>query len=444
MGILERNVVQVSVEDTIRILENVPVEGHIAPHIVIAQVMNRLAIAHLSIEKALKVLTQEAGGNIKFNHHLGNRFGDLKVHDSDAATFLEEAFRAAVEHYGINANEKRMTHFRALKRYLETTGGKKKFECIRYWELKPSLEEMLLRQVHLYVHMELLYGLHEILIATDRPKETVTSRVERAIETAMRPSMGFSHRRGKATELSENSYFEWLNEYGTLNEALADAVQRDFVLDNDFATEITKAAYKTLLEAKDPAVRHFASTLDVLPKQSGHVIPDFELQDDNNRQWGRVSTPSGETLGFIEKGPHGFWYITPIQVGPIGVAAKAKTQRDAICYLGQLLTKSARVTVEGVASSLRIVGQDRNIYKDARELPRAPHQNTANDEEKTYRVDFWDKDHGLEAGREVLIESIKSETEDLTLTDKLSGEVVDVNGHQVYVEGRNVTAIGIP
>ena len=149
-------------------------------------------------------------------------------------------------------------------------------------------------------------------------------------------------------------------------------------------------------------------------------------------------------MGFIQRGPHGLWHITPIQSGPIGVSAKAKTQKDAICYLAQLLTRPASMTVDGVSSSLRIVGQGRNVFKCMRENVRNPDHDIFGDEEKTYRVDFWDKHHGIETAPEILIESTRNDTPGVTLTDKLSGKVLEVKGHSVVVAGRSVTKIGFP
>ena len=311
MGNFERAIIQASVEDVIRILEDAPVRGHFIPYPTIAEVLNRVAIAHLSIEKAVKFLIREAKGDIVKDHHLGKRFRELKEHDSASAEFLEDVFVAARSHYGIDHESKGMKHFRRLETYLKTTASDDAFnndKGIRYWELYPTLENALLRQVHLSIHMELLYGLHEILIEPDRDKETVEARVERAVETAMFPNGGMSYSLAMAGESTAKMYREWLNQFCTLREALADAVKGDFNLGNELAATTARSAYETLSDAKDPAVSHFARTLDILPPQPRDVIPDVEWLDGNRRQRGRVSTPSGVDLGFIEQGPHGLWY----------------------------------------------------------------------------------------------------------------------------------------
>ena len=364
MGKFERAIVQVSVEDVIRILEDVPPTGHFIPYITIAQVMNRVAIAHLSIEKAIKFLIREAGGERVDIHHLGNRFRELKEHDCESAAFLEDALESAVSFYGLNPREKGMSHLRSLESYLEATGSDGKFNNIRYWELRPTLEEVLIRQVHISIHMELLYALHEILIEPDRPKDTVENRVDRAVETAMSPNaiIGYGQRPSKRGELS--SYIRWIEDCGSYRAALSTAVRGDFTLGDNYASEISRAVYKSLLEAKDPAVRYFASTLDVLPRQTREIIPELEWLESRGQRKALVFTPAGDTLGYIELGPHRLWYIIPMKSGaPDDDFAKAQSLTDARSYLGQILTRLAQVTVESKSFPLRVVGEERHLFK---------------------------------------------------------------------------------
>ena len=439
----ERTIVQISIEDVIRILEDSPARNHsLLRHITIAEVMNRVSIAHLSIEKAIKFLIREAGGKIIEKHHLGNRFRDLKVHDAESAAFLEDAFEAAKNHYGLNDRAEGMTHFRSLDVYLVTTGSDYVFDEIRYWELAPSTSEIFLRQVHIFIHMELLYGLHEILIEPDRPKETVKDRVERAVETALFPSGVVSYAQIKGNKPSLNSPAEWLQQFDTCCEALADAVQRNFALESELAAEVTRAAYKSLLEAKDPAARHFASTLDVLPRQSRDIKPELEWLESHGQRWAQVTTPAGDTLGFAELGPHRLWYITPIRSGLLGVSAKAQSLTDAKCYLGQLLTRSAKVTVDGKTSTLRVVGEEDHAFRPGQTQSDDLEQDL--DGPKLYTASFWDENHGIATGQEIRIEAQRNAPGDLIFSDALSGCVQEVRGHQVSVLGRSSTVIGRP
>ena len=99
MGEIERDIIHTSVEDTIRILENCPVKGFIVPQVTIVQVMNRVSMAHLSIERALKFLITEAGGTLEEIHDLDKLYHQLGQSDPVSAGTLDSAFQAAVLHY---------------------------------------------------------------------------------------------------------------------------------------------------------------------------------------------------------------------------------------------------------------------------------------------------------------------------------------------------------
>ena len=100
-----RAITQCSVEDVIQILENEPpTGGWLFPHVIAAQVMNRISLAHLSIERTLKFLIYEKGTPVEPIHDLLDLFRELKTHDPETGEFLEEAFRSAVRHYRLNPN----------------------------------------------------------------------------------------------------------------------------------------------------------------------------------------------------------------------------------------------------------------------------------------------------------------------------------------------------
>ena len=441
MGEFERRLVQISIEDVIRILEDSPARNHfLLPHVTIVEVMNRVSIAHLSIEKAIKYLIRRVGGDFEKEHNLEYHFRELKSYDQESANFLEKAFASAVRFYGLHSAAKGMNYLGELENYLKTTGSIKRFNDIRYWELDdPYFERVELHQVELSIHMELLLGLHEILIEPDRPRETVESRVERAVETAI---TAISYRQGTMNWETLSFISEWAKECGSFGKALCAAVRCDFALENQLAADFFRVAYKTLLEAKDPAVRFFASTLDVLPRQPRDVVPKVEWLDPKEQRKGRVITAAGDTLGFIERGPHRLWYITPIQSGPVGYAAKAQKQLDAMCYLAQLLARTAQVTVDGKASTLRVVGEERHLFKPA--PVQSSKLEREHDETKMYTASFWDENQGMEKGQEIRIEAQRHDSGRLIFSDALSGHVQEVQGHQVSVLGRSFTVIGSP
>ena len=416
-----------SVEDVIRILHNEPVKVDIVAGITVVQVMNRISIAHLSIERALKFLIKNAEGSFKKNHDLRQRYQELLKHDQVSARSLEVTFKAAVQHYGFNPNAANMTHLKTLEKYLEVAGSDKAFQDIRYWELTQSPDEMLLRRLYLSIHIELLHGLSEILLSPDGPMETVLNRVERAVSDAMWPTANMVYQPGTSEEHSINSYIEWRQGFRTWSEALADAVQQGSNIGDDFMAEIVTNAYRTLLKAPDPAVSYFVSTLDVLPKQSRDVIPCVEWWGTEKEGKGSVKTPAGTNLGFIESGLDGLWYITPSQVR---VSAKAKSLMDARCYLAILLTRPARVTVEGKDRSLRIVGEEHPPFQKNYDQIDCPIERTGDDKTWTHKMTLWDKDHGIDINKTVRVEV---QRRDIDVVHILEGTVTKVAEHEVYL-----------
>ena len=348
-----------------------------------------------------------------------------------SAKFLEGTFEATVRHYGYNPNATNMTHLKTLERHLEIAGSDKAFQDIRYWELTQSLDEMLLHRIYLSIHIELLHGLNEILLAPDRPMDTVPNRVERAVERAMWPTAKLAYSPGTPKEHSVRSYMEWRRGFSTWSEALADAVRKGVNIGDDFMADVVSNAYKTLLEAADPAIRYFASTLDVLPGQPRDAIPCVEWLGPEKERNGSVKTPGGTVLGFIDRSPDGLWYITPLREGAVMVSAKARSQTDARCYLAILLTRPAKVTVGGEDRSLRIVGEEYNLFQRNYDQIDWSSERIGDDETWTHKVTPWDRDHGIEVNDRVRIEVRSRETEGVV--DVLEGTVTGIAGSEVYL-----------
>ena len=428
---IQRAIIRHSVEDVIRILENEPVKRDLIPEITAVQVMNRVSIAHLSIERALKFLIAEAGGSPAATHDLRDRHDELLHHDPVSAKSLEGAFEAAVRHYRYNHNAANMTHLKSLERYLGVAGSDRAFQDIRYWELTQSLDAMLLSRIYLAIHIELLHALSEILLAR-QPIGTVANRVERTVQNAMRPAAALSYSPGTPEEHSVGSYVEWRQGFKTWSEALADAVQRGFKIGDDFMANLVRSAYGTLLEAADPAVRYFASVLDVLPRQPRDVIPCVEWLGPEKEQSGFVKTPAGTVLGSIERGPDRLWYVTPSREGFVMVSAKAESQTDARCYLAKLLTRPAKVTMERQDRVLRIVGEEHNLYQQNYDEIDRRYEGTSDDKTWTHKVTFWDKDHGIEVNDRVRVEVRSKELNSFSILEGTATEVVE---HEVHLSG---------
>ena len=363
MGKIERAVIRHSVMDVIKVLENQPVRPDMFTELTVAQVMNRVSLAHLSIERAMKFIITEAQGPLIKNHDLPSRLKELRQHEPDSAKFLEEAFGEAVQHYRYNANAGYMEHLKSLETYLEATGSDKDFQDIRYWELTQSTDEILVRQIYLTLHMELLHALKEILLAPQRPKDTISARVERAVRDAMSPRGELSYTEGTDKERSVKAYIEWRGEFGNRREAITAAFREGIENADDFMVEVIRKAYQEIASSTDPAVKYFAETLTVLHKQPRDAIPCVEWLGPEKYQAGLVSTPGGEDLGFIQRRPDGLWNITPERDAPVRASAIAETQTDARCYLATLLTRRTRLVVGGEEKWLRIVGEEHFLFK---------------------------------------------------------------------------------
>ena len=293
---IERYILQYSVEDSLLMLKNCPVQGDFFPQFTIVQVMNRVSIAHLSIERAVKFLITESGGSLEEIHDLNKLYAQLAQHDPDSAKFLESAFQSAVVHYRYNPNAANTNHLKNLEKYLEISGTNQAFQDVRYWELTQSLDEILLGKIYLTIHIELLHALREVLLEPKRPMDTVTDRVERSVSDTIGQTGDRWYQSGPSKEQSVTDYVQWLHSHHSFRDALADAVNREFKIGDAFAEESVRKMYNTLLEANDPAVRYFAFSLDVLPKQPRDAIPNVEWLGPEKERRGKVSTPGGTDL----------------------------------------------------------------------------------------------------------------------------------------------------
>lgn len=423
-------IIRHSVEDVLGILEREPVRPDLVTGITAVQLLNRVSLAHLSIERALKFLITNAGGPLIENHALGVQYRELAKHDTVSAELLDQVFEAAVRHYRYNQNARNMTHLGTIERHLTTVGSDRAFQEIRYWELTQSDDEILLR-VYLSIHIELLHGLSQMLLGPDRPVETVIDRVERAVQDAMWPAARMAYGEGTPQELSVRSYIQWRQGFDTWSEALAAGVDAQFDIGDAFMRDTVSSAYQVLLDASDPAIAYFANTLDILPMQQRNAIPHVEWLGAETERVGTVSTPAGTPLGRIERGPDGIWYITPLRDGLVRISAKSRTQTDARCYLAALLTRETRVRVGSDYRELRVVGTEHNLFNPNYEAVLSERER--DNQAWTHKITFWDHDHGIEAGDRLRVEA--RSIEQSRICRVLEGTATEVAKHEVYVSG---------
>ena len=329
-----------------------------------------------------------------------------------------------------------MGHLKTLETYLKATGSERDFQGIRYWELSQSLVGDLHRQIYLTVHTELLHALREALLPPGDSMETLEDRVERMVQEALSDSAQRGYHPDPPMDHPIKSFIEWTGRHSSWKEALSDAVKEGFELGSDVLSGVVRNAYETLLESKDPAVRYFARTLNVLPRQPRDAVPNVEWLGPEKELYGRVTTPGGTTLGFVRRGPDGLWSINPIPQRASGELEIANTQTDARCYLANTMTKIAQVTVDGQERPLRLIGDERNTFRWARGNTGAQDEQRANLLTQTHRVVFWDDNHGVERGEKVRIKVRRRNQHALTYT--LEGEVLEVEGHEISVSGHYV------
>lgn len=429
---IEQTIIRHSVQDVIRILENEPVRPDFIGQITAVQIMNRVSIAHLSIERALKFLITRAGGPLTKDHHLGDRLRELLQYEPNSADFLIHAFQAAVRHYRFNPNVHNAEHLKSLESYLDDAGSDRAFQDLRYWELHQSPDEILLRRLYLALHMELLRAVFELLRGRT-PNDTVETRLERAVEQAMWLPADLASAPGTPKEDSVRSYIEWRRGFASWSEALADAGRQEFMIGDEFANGVVVKARQTLLQSADPAISYFAGTLDVLPKQPRAVTTQMEWIDTPPQQRGFVNSPSGVTLGEIERRWDGLWSITPFQSGLVTVTARAASQTDAQCYLAALFSRIAEITVNGEERPVRIVANEETL--PGWNMNRFGSSADAPTEEATWshQVDLWETDHGIMSGDRLTVR-VRSRHQG-ALIHVLEGVVKKVEKHEVYLYG---------
>ena len=434
MGKMQRAVIRYSVTDVIRILENEPVQPDMVTELTVAQLMNRVSMAHLSIERAMKFLITEAGGTFAWNHDLPSRLKELRPHDPESTRFLEKAFEDAVRHYRYDTNASHMEHLKSLGDYLKATASDKHFkQDIRYWELGQSKDKILIRKISLHLHLELLHALRELLLPSKEPKDTVSVRVEKTVQDAMFPTDEMSYIPDTDKETSVKSYIEWLEGFGGFGDAIEKAFREGVTDGDDFMLDILSKAYQELANSTDPAVRYLAETLTVLPEQPKDVIPCVEWWGPEKCQACGVSTPGGYDLGFILRRPDGLWDIEPSTDGAGVESAIAETHTDALCYLADMLTRTTRVIINGDERNLRIVGEERYLFRKGHYRSADRHRDVTQTQQATYQVEFWDDQHGITDNDSVKLEVPSRKLEGAV--DILQGTVTGVAAQTISISG---------
>ncbi len=433
-------------DDVISILESAPVQPDRVSQITVVQVMNRAPMAHLSIERALKFLLRKHGIDLEDrthkHHDLRKHLETLRHCDTDTAAYLEHAFNAATSFYNLNANRPELKHLQSLGSYFSEVGTARAFETMRYWEIDQSPDD-LIGQIWLPLHLEILRALRGVYLYEDeKRRHTVVDRVERAVREAMWSDADLAYVPGSAKEVNVSEYIAWLRTHATFRRALGEAIRSGFSIGNQFMNKTVAQAYEILRQSKDPAVLYLTTRLDVLPPQPRDFIPEVEWLGPVKERSGMVKTPSGHNLGFIDRSADGLWHITPSRDGPVSVAARAKSQTDARCYLAQLLTGPATLTAAGIGKTARLVGEGREKIQLNYEWERAGRASEIRTISWSHKLEFWDTDHEIQVGQAIRVE-VKDDDGD-NVVYVLEGDVTDVDAHVVCVVGHDYLDLAMP
>ena len=435
MDEMERLKVRQSIKDAISILDSAPIRPDMVMEANIVQLTNRVPIAHLALERGLKALIADILGidvreTKEHGHSLNKLYQSLCDCDSGSSDYLSAAFDDAVSFFGYNVKAKGFGYLRTLNDYLSKVGTEKTFELLRYWAIGETGQgESSIQYILPPIHRELLCALWCLFLPTRR--DTVSDRVEREVGRTM--SKRLSSIVGTDNENSVGRYIDRLREGNyTGCSALEEASHSNFTIGEDeFIDQALRETFDDLQQSDDPAVRYFVRRLGYFPRGSQPPNPgvDPAVEWLNQAQTkGKVSTPAGTCLGFIERYADGGWGIIPAEEGLVQVADVANARKDALHYLVNRLTRQVTVILDGQEKQLRIVNE-RDFFRqgDAVWSPdftfRSP----------TYYLEFWDTEHGLRLGDVISVE-LQSDGSNNSVA-VLEGTVSGVSEHKVSVAG---------
>ena len=438
MDIMDKYKIQESIKDVITILDSAPTHWDMVPETNAVQLTNRAPIAHLAIERGLKALIVKAGGTTGNIHGLKELYVILTEFDSGSAEYLATAFDDAVTFFGYNVHVKGFKQFRSLGDYLSKVGTKKAFNALRYWAIGESVKgQNPIQYISPPIHRELLCALWCLFLPTRRDK--VSDRVEREVAHAMVKGRQLSYSDNYPGEKRDSVrwYMDWLREHPTRCGALREAVAHNFAIkeDDELVGQTLADAYNDLALSKDPAVQYYIKTLTYLPKGSQKGNPDAipEVKWSNKDQTdGSIVTPADTNLGFVERYADGSWGIIPTEEGLVRVTGVALSLADAKNYLVNRLTRQVTVTIGEQSKQLRILS-DRDFFSQAVQSVVWDDSAGLSDWTSTYELEFWDGEHGLHSGAEILVE-LQAKGSHSSM-DVLEGTVAKVALRKVSVTG---------
>ena len=435
---MEEFAVQFSIGDALQILDDSLQQPDTPAQVTLIQITNRIPMAHLAIERGLRFLIEKHGVKSDQHHDLHKHLRKLRHLHHSAVAYLERAFDDATAFYGLNPNRPNLGHIKSLDTYLEIVGTKKAFDRMRYWELNPGEEELLFRKVWPTIHREILLAVSILQVSDPSGLETIAGRVEQTVHAALFSTGRLFYSPGSDHEATVIRYINWILNHPSRQEALTQAYRRGFAIGDEFMNKMVSQAYQSLTQSPDPAIRFLISRIDVLPTQPRDVIPLIECSESQKEQIGKVLTPGGTVLGYVQRTQDGIWHIFPLRVGTGSKFVRAQSQTDARSYLAQLLSDTCKIKVNDETRTVRLVGEppDRVTENYSRMRDSA---DSVDPDIWTHKLNCWDKNHGIGPNDQIRVELPNSDEQNIVHV--IEGQVTFTNGTEIFVEGRDILGV---
>ena len=434
-----------SIMDVLSILDSASLKGReLIPEYRAMQIANRALIAHHSIEKGFKDRLQKEGLTYPKGSRQGHDLSHLYrlAHNINQGTWarrLSECYDDAVTFYEYDIQA--LPHLATLDAYFKKVGSNQMFMQMRYWleDQKPSTNAVdSTLHIFLPLHREILQALWPLVAFEEQC--FVSERVEERLSMAVQ----------RACVSSEQSYeliVQWLHTHPDVRTALREAVQRDFSIeeiDEDGNWKLREAFQQLYTSdenqfvpspppSADPAIAFFISTTrDILPG-SQNKFPDAEADVkwlNSQRTKAKISTPAGETLGFIEKTAQSRWYVDTVWNN---ASAPSKDFNDALQWLIACHCKQISLTVDGQTVQPYIFSSDNFLRVFSGRTTRIG-------EPQTYEVKFWSEGHDLREGQQVSI-TLRLDNES-RFGERLEGTVSYIEDNRVRILGKRLFVLG--
>ena len=343
-----------------------------------AQLAKQMQSGHWAFEIGLKTLIEKSQGKCKaWGHDLFDLYSKLGCVNVKAFDDLNRVYSDTVDFYRCDDLEE------DLSGHLARVGSKEVFVRLRYAALdKPAVAfvDVPLSQVY----FELLAVLRDYEAIGLRTRHLPSLRIDQQVEDAVVRAV-----EGDPEEFERREEaWTWLcNKIESDNLAWRDllhrARQQGFKLEgapNDRVETLLSEAYSTLTSQErnsevnpDPALDYYLRRIEYVPsgaEQNNCTLEPVLSGGAENDVVAQVCSPSGESLGLIERLSDGAW-VANLSGGRHVVF---ETKDDAALYLVRVGTRTLRRYVnEGEHEDLRIVqdidwflepvGRRRNVWE---------------------------------------------------------------------------------